>query len=192
MDCSTTITLMTGSCTFIVTLMSWIYTLLVLSVLITMSSVHVCVNEVQQTQYQLRQDWVHLDVNKTAAKEFGSAVLPVGVSAIQPTNGARNLGVLFDNHLDLKKCVSNISRSCIFNGGSYALFVDHFLLVCCGARCMHLCHAVWTIATRSSQKCHCVTLNDDGPERCSTSLRRRVKTKQCSSSASWWITLAVN
>ena len=45
----------------------------------------VCVDDVQQTQDQLRQDYVYLDVDKTAAKEFGSAC-PSGRWFSNPAN----------------------------------------------------------------------------------------------------------
>ena len=40
--------------------------------------------------------------------------LSVGGIVVNPTTGARNLGVLFDDRLDLKQHISNICRACYF------------------------------------------------------------------------------
>ena len=51
---------------------------------------------------------------KQQQKTLLAPALHVGGATIKPTSGARNLGVFFDSHLDLKQHFSNICWSCYF------------------------------------------------------------------------------
>ena len=52
--------------------------------------------------------------------------LLVGGIVVKPTTGARNLGVLLDDRLDLKQYISNVCRACYFHLLHYVLFVVHY------------------------------------------------------------------
>ena len=51
---------------------------------------------------------------KRCRKTLSAPALYIGGATVQPTSGARNLGVFFDSHLDLKQHISNVCRSCYF------------------------------------------------------------------------------
>ena len=51
---------------------------------------------------------------KQRRKTLSASALHVGGATIQLTSGARNLGVFFDSHFDLKQHFSNVCRSCYF------------------------------------------------------------------------------
>ena len=57
---------------------------------------------------------MYVVVHKTTSKNLSATALHVGGATMQPTSGARNLGVLFDSHLDLKQHISHVCRSCYF------------------------------------------------------------------------------
>ena len=51
---------------------------------------------------------------KQRQKTLSARAIHVGGATIQPTSGARNLGVFFNSHLDLKQHISNVCRLCYF------------------------------------------------------------------------------
>ena len=51
---------------------------------------------------------------KQHGKTLSAPALHVGSATIQPTSGARNLGLFFGSDLDLKQHISNICQSCYF------------------------------------------------------------------------------
>lgn len=80
-----------------------------------------CLKEVEQWMSSNR---LKLNCNKTeliwiaSRRAFQSAIstpsVTVGSSAVQPSDGARNLGCYFDRHLDMKQHINNICRLCFF------------------------------------------------------------------------------
>ena len=76
-------------------------------------------------------DWcrskrLQLNAKKTECMNFGSAInlqkipdhmkrFSVGNETVEPVSVVQNLGVLFDEHLNMKAHISNISRTCFFH-----------------------------------------------------------------------------
>ena len=116
-----------------------------------------------------------------ATKEF---VFQVGGSVIQPTDGDSNLGVFCTIISISKKHVSNVRRSCYFQlrqlrvvRRSLPSGVLRSLLHAFVSCRLDYCNSLMIgLPICYLKRLHTVQ------ERCSTSLRRRVKTKQCSSS----------
>jgi hypothetical protein len=88
------------------------------------------INKLQECAVAV-SDWckskrLQLNAKKTECMFFGTAInlqkiptamkrFAIGNDAVEPVNVVRNLGVLFDENLNMKSHISNISRTCFFH-----------------------------------------------------------------------------
>ena len=132
-------------------------------------------------------------VKKERLKTLSAPALHVRDATIQPTSGARNLGVFFDSHHDLKQHISNVCRSCYFQLRQLRIVrrllpgVLRTLLHAFVSCRLDYCNSLMTALPLCD-----ITAFAVSQERCCTSLRRRVQTKQPCPSTSRRPTLAAD